>query len=1167
MNVNFSAWSIRNPVPSIIMFVVLVMLGVLSFRALPITRFPNIDVPVVAVTVTQSGAAPVELEAQVTKPIEDAIASINGVKHINSTLTDGVSTTAIEFRMEKPTADALQETKDAIAKIRGTLPASIDEPVIQKIDVEGQSIQTYAATAPGMTLEELSWYVDDTVLRELRSIPGVGRVERYGGVNRQINVNLVPAKLQALGVTAATVNAQLAAVNTDQGSGRGDVGGREQAIRTLGGARSLEQLGETKIALPNGTVVRLDDLAKITDGYEEPRTFARFNGNQVVTFSVFRAKGASATAVGDKVTAAIAKLNQAGKGVNYTLVDDTVHYIYGNYTAAMETLIEGAILAVLVVLIFLRDWRATLISAVSLPLSAIPAFWAMSMMGFSLNLVSFLGITLATGILVDDAIVEIENIARHMRMGKSPYRAALEAADEIGLAVIAITFTIVAVFVPVSFMDGIPGQYFRQFGLTVAVAVLFSLLVARLITPMLAAYFMRDHGEVEHEPGLISRAYSQFLYFTNWGPTLHVKRVDTVPVRTLQNAPLRIWHLLQRTGNYVLAFIQWGAGGFGKSNTMREEESQYVTRHPRLMSFITVAAAIGVLMFSVSLIKYLPTGFIPPGDESRFVLSVELPPGSTLKETLAKTEEMAAVVRKNPEVKSVFVLGGSSPTGDIEPRQAAMFINLNTKADGLVPGVLNPIIRGINKILPFTIPTVPTTGRTVPQFQVESEVMPTLAAIADARFWKVNDRGARDVQYDLLSNDPVALASAVTQLEGALRKEPTLRSVAAVGALDRPEIKVTPKLDEAAKLGISSQQISQALRVATIGDFGPLLAKFNAGDRLIPIRVQYPIRARANYDEIRGMKIMNARGQSVPITTVADIAFSTGPAAVTRHDRQRWAKIGADLQPGVQLGDGQKRFEEVAKSLNFPKSVVFSAGGDSEVQGEIFSSFGKAAGLGVVIMLGILVLLLGNFFQPFAIVFALPLSIGGVVGALLATNQAMSMPVIIGMLMLMGIVAKNGIMLIDFAVERVKHGMERVDAIVDAGHKRARPIVMTTLAMGAGMLPSAFGIGEGGEFRAPMATAVIGGLFASTILSLVFVPSFYIVMDDVARLFAWFFGRFAGPQDEAPVVDHSLDDVKAAIAKSEAALEHLDDRIDTVAAEVASKLNPPKKPKLTLAAE
>ena len=361
--------------------------------------------------------------------------------------------------------------------------------------------------------------------------------------------------------------------------------------------------------------------------------------------------------------------------------------------------------------------------------------------------------------------------------------------------------------------------------------------------------------------------------------------------------------------------------------------------------------------------------------------------------------------------------------------------------------VLNPIIRGFNQISFANIPTIATTGRAVPQVTVEDEIYKSVGNVADARFWKVNDRGARDIQYDMLSNDPVALTEAVAKLEGALRKEPKLRSIAAEGALDRPEIRVIPKLDEAAKLGITSQQISQALRVATIGDFGPLLAKYNAGDRLIPIRVQIPVSARSSFQELAGLKIMNAKGQSVPISTVADISFSQGPASVTRHDRQRWAKIGADLQPGVQLGDGQAKFEEVAKSLNFPKTVEFTAGGDSEVQGEIFASFGKAALLGVVIMLGILILLLGNFFQPFAIVFALPLSIGGVVGALLLTNQALSMPVIIGMLMLMGIVAKNGIMLVDFAVERVKDGMERVDAIVDSGHKRARPIIMTTLAM------------------------------------------------------------------------------------------------------------------------
>ena len=1126
MNFNVSAWSIRNPVPAIILFIVLMLLGIISFRGLPITRFPNIDVPVVAITVTEGGAAPSELETQVTKPVEDAVAAITGVKHIQSTMTDGTSTTAVIFRFEKPTAEAVQDVKDAIAKIRTTLPASIDEPIIQKVEAEAQSIQTYAVSSPGMTLEELSWHVDDVIVRELQGLSGVGRVERYGGVKRQINVDLDPAKLQALGVTAATVNSQLAATSTDLGGGRGNVGGREQAIRTLGGAKSLEELGATKIALPNGTVVRLQELAKISDGYEEPRSFVRHDGNQVVTFSVFRAKGSSATAVGDRVAAAVDNLSRANDRVKFTLVDDTVHYIYGNYTSAMETLVEGAILAVFVVFLFLKDWRSTLISAVSLPLSAVPAFWAMSMMGFSLNLVSFLGITLATGILVDDAIVEIENIARHMRMGKSPYRAAMEAADEIGLAVIAITFTIVAVFVPVSFMDGIPGQYFRQFGLTVAVAVLFSLLVARLITPMLAAYFLKSHGHVEEEPGLFSRAYSQFLYFTNWGPSIRRTVLDK-------------------------------ASGQNVTKTYR----------PRFMSYVTVLVAVGVLFFSVSLIALLPKGFIPPGDEGRFVMTVELPPGSTLADTLAKTDELTKIVRQNPEVANVFVLGGASATGSLEPRLAAMTISLKTKADGLVPGILNPMIRGINSLLHVSIPQVKTEGRITPQSLVEAQIMPTLAKIADVHFWKVNDRGERDVSYNMLSIDPIALNKAVGDLEAVMRKDPSVRSVATEGAQLRPEIKIVPNFDSAAKLGVTPQQISQAVRVATIGDFGPSLAKFKAGDRLIPIRVQIPIAARGDLNQITALKVMNAKGVSVPITAVADISFSEGPASVSRYDRQRLTKIGSDLVPGVEVSQAQAKFEAAAAALKFPPSVVFSAGGDAEVQGEIFASFGKAAGLGVVIMLGILVLLLGNFFQPFAIVLALPLSIGGVVAALLATNQSLSMPVVIGMLMLMGIVAKNGIMLIDFAVERVKHGMERVDAIVDSGHKRARPIIMTTIAMGAGMLPSAFGIGEGGEFRAPMATAVIGGLIASTVLSLVFVPSFYIVMDDVARFFAWIFGRFVGATDEAPVINHTLDAVKEQLNKTNAAIENLNQKLDQVENDVETRKSAPKKTKLRLAAE
>ena len=582
--------------------------GIVSFQALPITRFPNIDVPVVSVTVNQSGAAPAELEAQVTKEIEDAVANITGVKHVTSTITDGSSLTAIEFRLEVDTDRAVNDVKDAIAKIRMDLPRTIDEPIVERIDVEGQSIQSYAASAPGMTLEQLSWFVDDVVKRRLQGLKNVGRIDRIGGVSREIQIQLDPDRLMSLGITAAEVNKQLRATNIDLGGGRSEFGGQEQAIRTLAGARTVESLGETRIVLPGGREVRLSDLGEVTDAFEEPRSFAKLNGNQqVVSFSIFRSKGASNVEVARVVEAELAKLSQAHPDVSYTLIDDTVSYIEGNYEAAMGTLLEGAALAIVVVFIFLRDWRATLISAVAMPLSIIPAFWVMHMMGFSLNLVSLLAITLVTGILVDDAIVEIENIVRHMRMGKSPYRAAMEGADEIGLAVIAITLTIVAIFAPVSFMGGIPGQYFKQFGLTVAVAVLFSLLVARLITPMMAAYLMRPHPARPERDGALMRAYTGFLRVT-------------------------------------LRF-----------------------------RYLTLLVGIGLFAGSIWSTSLLPTGFIPSEDAARTVISLELPPGATLADTMRTTDDVARILKSMPEVHSVFTMGGTSPMmGGTTPTGASL---------------------------------------------------------------------------------------------------------------------------------------------------------------------------------------------------------------------------------------------------------------------------------------------------------------------------------------------------------------------------------------------------------------------------------------------------------------------------------------------------------------
>jgi len=1125
MNWNFSAWSIRNPVPPILLFCVLIALGLYSFANLPITKFPNIDVPVISVTVTDVGSAPSELETQVTKKVEDAIAGISGVKHMTSTITDGASTTGIEFRLEIDTDRALNDVKDAIAKIRGDLPGTIDEPIIQRVDVEGQSIQTYAAEAPAMTPEELSWFVDDSVIRDLQGLKGVGRVERMGGVTREIQVRLDPDRLMALGVTAAEVSRQLKATNVDLSGGKGEIGGQTQAIRTLAGAKTLEQLADTRIILTGGREVRLSDLGEVSDRFEEPKSFARLDGKPVVAFAIYRAKGASDTSVSEVVGAEIEALKTKYPEVSFSRIDDSVYYTYGNYQSAMDTLIEGALLAILVVLLFLRDIRATLIAAVALPLSAIPTFWALSMMGFSLNLISLLGITLVTGILVDDAIVEIENIVRHIRNGKKPYKAALEAADEIGLAVIAISATIIAIFAPVSFMGGIAGQYFKQFGLTVAVAVFFSLLVARLITPMMAAFFMREpyigdgtdgrplypgywamvrsrtgffalFGVLAIAGAMLLQAsgpaasiWAPLAFLDHWAaalaglgwPLAIAATIGAVLFLALFTSWLARPHPEEHEDGWImrlytglLSFTLWRPVVWrGKGSDGRER----VRRFP-LMPLVTVAA--GILFFAGSMYatQFLPTGFIPPTDEGRIVTSIELPPGASLDETTRTTDEIARNLGSIDGVASVFVMGGTSPTGTLETRRAAVILNLTPKDSG----------RLSQKDLQFV-------------------VQDRLAEIPDIRAYFVNDRGDREATVGILGRDGDQVAKAATDLEAAMRRDPMFSNPAALASFARPEIRIVPKLDQAADLGISTSAISETVRVATMGDADSALAKFTEGDRQIPIRVEFKEGARGDLALLASLRIPTGTGGSVPLSSVADIGFGQGPATIERYDRERLVKVGTDMAPGYTSGQGLERLMALPEAKSMPEGVRIQETGDAEIQGEVFSGFAVAMGAGIMMVFVVLILLFNSVIQPITILASLPLSVGGVVAALLLTNNALSMPVIIGILMLMGIVTKNAIMLVDFAVEREKHGVPQKEAVIDAGRKRARPIVMTTIAMAAGMMPAAYGVGQGGEFRSPMAIAVIGGLLVSTVLSLVFIPSVYSLMDDLSRgishLFRW----------------------------------------------------------------
>ncbi len=1069
---NFSAWSIRNPVAPLLAFFLLLILGWQSFNSLPITRFPNIDVPLVAVSVAQSGAAPAEMESQVTKEIEDAVAGLTGAKRVTSTVTDGLSTTVIEFRMEVPTDKAVQDVKDAVDQIRGDLPGGIESPIVTRIDVEGQAIMTFSVHAPDMTMEEISWFVDDTVTRALQGKPGIGRVTRIGGADREIRVELNPVKLDSYGVTAQAISAQIAATNTNLGAGKVKLGTGEQVIRTLGDQGTVDSLASTTIALPSGRFVKLTELGQVIDSYEELKSFARIDGEASVSFLVFRSKGASEVSVAEVTNQVVEDLRQQNPNVSITMVDDSVFYTYGNYESALHTLLEGGLLAILVVLAFLRNWRATLISAVALPLSAIPTFWLMSQLGFSLNLVSFLALTLATGILVDDAIVEIENIARHIRMGKTPYRAAIEAADEIGLAVIATTSTIIAVFVPVSFMPGIPGQYFRQFGLTVAIAVFFSLLVARLITPMMAAYFMRAKdavGHDDHKDGAFMRAYMRVVKSTT---------------------KVRRWK-----------------------------------KHPRIALptyYITLVVAVIVVIISVIAMLQVPGSLFPPEDESRIVVSVELPPGSTLDDTAATTDAMREVVKDIDGVDSVLVIGGSTPLGDRDIRRATFTIILDRLDNGLERKLID-----LGRALPLVgnlIPEIPSEGRLRPQVEIEADVFQALKAVPDVRAFKVSTMGgggSRPFAYDILSTDEQDLDTAVRKIEEALRDEPMFVNPSTEAALPRPEIQITPKADEAARLGVTVQQIATVVRVATIGDVSAALGKLSIDNRLVPIRVQLDEVSRDDLARISALKVMTTAGP-VPLSAVATVEVAEGPSVVKRLTRQRVATLGADIAPGFVLDQVTARFNEILPTLGLPATVKVAPSGDAEVQAELLVSFQNAMILGVLLMMFVLILLFHSVLQPITIIFSLLLSVGGVATALIVTQNPLSMPVLIGILMLMGIVAKNAILLIDFAIEMRDRGMSRIEAVVEAGHKRAQPIVMTSIAMSAGMLPSALGVGEGGAFRAPMAIAVMGGIIVSTVLSLVVVPSMYLAMDDLSRFFSWVLGRFIGKKEVEPVAPDPL---------------------------------------------
>jgi hydrophobe/amphiphile efflux-1 (HAE1) family protein len=1005
---NFSAWAIQRPLPALMLFFVLCVAGLWGFHQLPVARFPDIAFPMTVVTITQPGASPSQLEAEVTRRVEDSVATIPNIKRVMSTVSEGVSTTSIEFYLDTDLATALDDTRDAVTKIRTDLPQDIQEPVISKVDIGG-SLMTYAVVAPQLRPDELSWFVDREVTKAMYGVAGVAQVKRVGGIDRQIRIDLDPDALQAFGVTAGDVSQQLARIQVERAGGKAELDGTQQVIRTVGTIADANALRGFSISLPDGRAVRLSAVARIVDGAADPTEAALLDGKPVVAFSMSRTRGSSEVEVAKGVEKALDQLKADHPGVDFRLVTTVIDETLRSYESSMTMLWEGALLALLVVWLFLRDWRATWVSAIALPLSIIPTFAVMHWFGFSLNLITLLALSVVVGILVDDAIVEIENIVRHLRMGKTPIDAARDAAAEIGTAVIATSLTLAAVFVPVAFMPGIAGKFFREFGWTAATAVLFSLLVARLLTPMMAAYLLKPHGEEKRESRLMT-------WYLGW--------VDAA----LRHRARTLW------------------------------------------------IATGLFVASLAIVPLIPTTFIPISDLGRSNLNLELPPGTTLQETTAVAERARAQLKTIPELKQVYSAIGSvldvgdpSKSGVGEPRKATLILDWG-KAD----------------------------DRDRDQKTLERVARAKLADLPGVRVSYISSEPGELMQLVLAGDDPQRLQDASTALERDLRDIKGLGSVTSSASLLRPEIVITPDPARAADLGIATADIAEAARIATAGDYEQRLAKLNLPERQVPIRVGFAEAALANPALIGQLRVRGKNGP-VPLAAVADIREGSGPSQISRYQRQRNVTFTAELN-GRPLGDVMTEVQALPSVKQLPDGVSFLNTGDAEVFIELFVGFLLAMGAGLICIYMVLLLLFNHALMPLTILTAVPLCAGGAFGALLLTQNMLSLPALIGLLMLIGIASKNSILLVDYAVmAEDEHGLSQHDALIDACRKRAQPVVMTTLAMGAGMMPIALGFSGDSSFRAPMAIAVIGGLITSTLLSLIVIPAAFTVLDDIGE--------------------------------------------------------------------
>ena len=1020
---NLSEIAIKRPVFTVMVTLGLMVLGIMGYSRLGTDLFPDVTFPVVAVNVVYPGASPTEVEQLVSKPIEDAVVSLNGVDRVRTSSRDGLSTTIIVFKLGVDIKNAVTEAREHIAQVRFKLPQEVKEPAVTRFDVGAAPVLTYTLSGGGRSLSETQKFAKDVIKPTLEQIDGVASVDVKGGADREVHVDLDLARIDALHLSATAILEQLKAQNLTVPAGHFDEGKREISVRTIGELRSVDEIRDVVVATaPDGSGVRLRDVASVEDGFEELRTRIRTNGEPAVSFEVIKQSGANTVAIADAVKKKLATMESAfPSGVKASVIIDQSKFIRQNAHEVEIAIVFGGAMAILVILVFMLDLRSTLISAVALPTSVIATFFLMYVLNFTLNMMTLLGLSLAIGLLIDDAVVVRENISKHLERGVEPRKAALDGTKEISLSVLATTLTVVAVVVPVAFMDGIVGQFFRQFGLTIAGAVLVSLFVAFTLDPMLSSRFSKAH---------VAGAYDRFAK--------------------------------------IKAPFEWS---FRAIDSLYRGILGWSVRHKLVVGAVAIASLFGM----GQLTKLMGSEFVNAEDRGQFILEMELPAGTTLEETARQA--LVAEKKLLEEQNVVTVLSTLGPSGDINKVKWRVV----TKSKNERPGV--------------TLESLKQKGREAARLVPGVKV-----SVADPAFVE----GANsEAPIMVLVRAPTyeELAPLANRYADAMKAIPGMADVQVKYTPGQPEVRVRVDRDKAASAGIPVAQIALALRAAMEGEEA---GKLRQGKDEVPIRVRLGRADRATMDDVLRVTMWTPKGP-MAIKDLATIERGEGPSVIEREGRERQIMVWGAPR-GRPLGEIAVEMQAAFAKIEMPVGSSVILDGQIKQMNESNASMGLALGLGVVFIYIVLASQFESFIHPLTIMLTLPLALVGAFVALFLAGTTVAMGALIGIILLMGLVTKNAILLLDRALVRVReHGETPLQAILEAGPERLRPILMTSAAMILGMLPTAISNGEGSEFRAPMAIAVIGGVVSSTLLSLVVVPAFYLAIEGAkARLARWF---------------------------------------------------------------